>query len=138
MNRIFSSVCLFCFIAIFTTLAVGCNKNDAVPETTPVSGKVTVDGEPVTAGNVSYLPYDKEQKTGAMSAGTIDATGGYVIYTGGKQGVPPGRYKVTVSPSMVPTGNKPSMPFDKKYADQNKTDLIITVTSSNYDLKLKK
>lgn len=145
MKRLLSRVpgCLLASMCALLTLS--CAKKDAdVPDTVPVSGKVTVDGQPVTGGNVSFLPFDKEQKTGAMCAGQIDPTGAYVIYTGGKDGAPPGRYKVTVTPSMVPTGNNkmPSSPFNVKFSDPSKTTLIVTVSAGAapgaYDLKLTK
>jgi hypothetical protein len=130
-------------VILFTILAglgLGCGKNDSTPETVPVSGKVTVDNQPVAEGQVSFVPFDKEQKTGAACTGRIDSTGGYVMYTGDKNGVPPGRYKVTVTPVMVPTGNNkmPTVPFDKKYSDSKNTPIIVTVPGGDYDLKLSK
>lgn len=144
MTRILSrgSVCLF--VSLCALIGLSCKKDSNIPETVPVSGKVTVDGQPVTAGNVSYTAFDKDQKVGAACAGQIDPTGGYVIYTGGKTGAPPGRYKVTVTPSMIPTGDKkmPSVPFNTKFSDGAKTPLIINVQANappgTYDLKLTK
>jgi hypothetical protein len=108
----------------------------------PVQGKVTIDGQPVTSGQVSYLPTDQESK-GGMSAGQIGSEGEYIIYTAGKAGAPPGKYKVTVTPSMVPAeGAKkmPSTPFNSRYSDVKKTPLTKEVTSTPapgaYDLKL--
>jgi hypothetical protein len=144
MKRILSrgSVCLL--VSLCALLVLSCSKKDDIPETVPVAGKVTVDGNPLAAGNVSYHAFDKEQKTGAMIAGQIDSTGGYVVYTGGKDGAPPGRYKVTVTPSMIPTGDSkmPSMPFHAKFTDVSKTPLVVTVAANappgTYDLKLTK
>jgi hypothetical protein len=144
MSRNFRCGFPFFFASLCALLALSCGKNSDVPDNVPVSGKVTVDGDPVTAGQVSYIPYDKEQKTGGMSAGQIDSSGGYVIYTAGNSGAPPGRYKVTVTPSMVPSGDMkmPSIPFNPKYSDASKTPLIINVTAGaaagTYDLKLTK
>jgi hypothetical protein len=115
-----------------------------MPDTVPVSGKVTIDGQPLTAGQVSFIAFDKQEKGGGMSSGQIDPTGGYVIHTGGKEGVPPGRYKVTVTPSMMPSGDNkmPSVPFNPKFTDASKTTLIVNVSANAspgaYDLKLTK
>ena len=145
MKRILSrgQVCLL--VSICAVLSLGCPKKDGeVPDTVPVSGTVTVDGQPVTAGQVSFVAFDKEQKVGGICAGQLDPSGGYVLYTGGKEGAPPGRYKVTVAPSMMPTGDSkmPSMPFNMKFADAAKTTLIVTVAANaapgTYDLKLTK
>jgi hypothetical protein len=141
MSGIISFRRAYLFLAICALLTLGCGKgNDAIPDTVPVSGKVTVDGQPVTEGQVSFLPFDKEQITGAQCTGKIDASGGYVMYTGGKSGVPAGRYKVTITPVMVPTttNKMPTVPFDKKFSDVSKTSLIMNVPGSDYDLKLTK
>ena len=114
-------------------------------EMAPVSGKVTVDGQAVTTGQVSLIPFDESTSTGgSVCAGQIDSTGGYVINTAGKDGAPLGRYKVTVTPSMVPSGGMkmPIAPFNAKFSDPAKTTLFITVkanaASGEYDLKMTK
>jgi hypothetical protein len=130
-----------CLLVLLSTpLLAGCGSSVAV---VPVTGKVTVDGQPLTAGQVSLVPL--EAKPGAVaSAGAIDANGDYVIYTGGKTGAPPGKYKVTVTPAMLPSGDnkKPVIPFNQKFGDATKTTLSIDVVSSPapgaYDLKLTK
>src|SRR5262249_37969808 len=111
----------------------------------PVQGKVTLSGPPVTPGQVSFLPAEGEAKAGNMSAGQIGSDGTYTIYTAGKAGAPPGKYKVTVTPTMVPmegASKKPSLPFDQKYGDPRKTPLTVDVVASPapgaYDLKLTK
>lgn len=144
MNKAIRRAVVCFFVSLCAVLSQGgCKKGDG-PDTVPVSGKVTVDGQAVTAGQVSYIPFDRDQPTGGMSAGQIDQTGGYVIFTGGKQGAPPGRYKVTVTPSMVPTGDNkmPTAPFNSKFADSAKTPLVVNVAAGaapgTYDLKLTK
>jgi hypothetical protein len=154
MRRIHScgQFCLFASICA-VLFASGCGKKDDIPETVPVSGKVTVDGQPVTSGQVSFTAFDKSQKVGGMCTGKIDSSGGYVIYTGDKEGAPPGRYKVSVTPTMAPTGDtkdfkdakammKAMMPFDPKFGDADKSKIIINVTKDappgTYDLKLTK
>jgi hypothetical protein len=122
------------------TLSAGCKPAVKVE---PVSGKVTVAGQPVTGGQVSLIPADKEGGGAGMSAGTIDETGTYTIYTAGKAGAPAGKYKVTVTPPMMPTGGTkaPTMPFNTMYRDPRQTPLTVDVPSSApgaYDLKLSK
>jgi len=124
-------------------LVVGCGKSSIKVE--PVRGKVTVDGQPVTSGQVSLLPTTQDKDTGNLSAGTIDTSGEYKIFTAGKEGAPAGKYKVTVTPSMVPmTGatTAPTTPFNAKYRDAKTTPLEINVVANPaagaYDLKLTK
>src|SRR5579875_2419117 len=130
-------------------LVPGCGKK--LPSLTPVTGKVTVGGQPLTAGQVTLTPdagiaADKsETPTAGLSAGQIDSTGAYKIFTSGKPGAPPGKYKVTVTPSMVPSSGAKTAPafgFDHKYANPRDTPLRIEVVPNAapdaYDLKLSK
>jgi hypothetical protein len=109
-----------------------------------VSGKVTLDGQPVTSGQVSYVPLDEKAAAAGMSAGSIDSNGGYKIFTAGKEGAPLGRYKVTVTPSMVPTGDPkaPTTPYSRKYSNFKETPLEKEVVNGPapgaYDLQLTK
>jgi len=138
--RSFPRGCLAVFLGAY--LVAGCGHKMSVG-TVPVSGKVTVGDEPVTAGQVSFMPAT-DTGTADVSAGQIESTGEYKIFTGGKEGAPVGKYKVTVTPSMVPTGgNKaPTTSYNAKYTNPRSTDLFIEVVSSPspgaYDLKLKK
>ncbi len=134
-------------LLLLACLAISaCGKSGpALGELAPVSGKVTVDGNPVTSGNVSLIPIDKSTESGGgFSAGEIDSSGGYVIHTAGKKGAPIGRYKATISASMIPTGDNkmPVTPFNMKYTNQSKTPLIVNVEANPaagaYDLKLTK
>jgi hypothetical protein len=112
----------------------------------PVAGKVTVDGQPLTSGNVTLVTTTKEQALPGLATGKIDFSGNYTITTGGKDGAPPGKYKVTVNPDTMPTGGdaKAAMTasFNMKYSSPKDTTLEIEVVESPspgaYDLKLSK
>jgi hypothetical protein len=126
------------FVLLFT---LGCS--EPLPPLSPVRGKVTVDGNPVTSGNVSLAPEDTSKKA-PPSSGQIGADGSYEIFTGGKAGAPLGKYKVFVTPPMVPGDPKAGMQtaFDKKYMDVLKSGLSFEVkdnaAAGAYDLKLTK
>src|SRR5262245_10423017 len=98
---------------------IGCSKGPTLPPLFPVKGKVTVNGQPVTSGQVSLMAISGG---GEMSAGAIDGSGNYTIFTSGGEGAPSGKYKVTVTPSMVPQagGGMPKQPFDSTYMDTQK------------------
>jgi hypothetical protein len=133
-------------------LAPGCGQKEA--SLTPVAGKVTVDGAPLSSGSVSLIPdvsVEAGAKTasneipGGMSGGEIKSDGTYKIYTGGKEGAPLGKYKVRVIPPVTaPKDDKetPNIGFDKKYTDAHNTPLHFEVVKNaeagHYDLKLKK
>jgi hypothetical protein len=151
MNRVFLSRLVFLVVLAGVGLVPGCSKE--VP-LAPVSGKVTVDGQPLNGGYVTFHPdlpnVGKEgaeeagkKPTPGLIAGEIGPDGSYTIYTSGKKGAPLGKYKVTVAPSMVPdpeTQQAPPLSFHKKYSDFLQTPLRVEVVANpkpgDYDLKL--
>jgi hypothetical protein len=142
MNRLLYPLRAGVVALLLVPLLYGCG--DSI-KTVPIRGKVTVGDEPVTSGNVSYVPLDTSKAAKEMSVGPIDSNGEYTIHTGGKSGAPPGKYKVVVSPSMVPTPGaktKPTVPFNAKYSKGDTTPLEKEVKSDapagHYDLKLEK
>ncbi len=58
-----------------------------------VNGTVTLDGNPVPRGAVSFSP----QGSGATAYGLIKENGGYTLQTGREAGLPPGQYVATVA-----------------------------------------
>jgi hypothetical protein len=156
MKRMLFSRPEFLVILAGAGMALGCGQKD-VP-LVPVSGKVTVDGQPLTSGSVSLVPDVPRGNEGAqaadkmtmpsLSGGKIGPDGTYKIYTGGKEGAPLGKYKVRIVPSQTETKpdkdakEAPDIGYNKKYTDANKTPLRYEVVASPkpgaYDLKLTK
>ena len=150
MKRSFAIRRLALGVVVCLGLASGCGKN--LPPMSPVSGKVTVNGQPLTAGQVALIPdvgiptqeNTKDQPpTVGLSAGIIGSDGTYKISTAGKEGAPAGKYRVTVTPSMIPSGDGKPAPsgFNPKFSNDRSTPLKIEVPSTAagaYDLKLTK
>jgi hypothetical protein len=145
MNNLLSLKRWSLAVLVGFVLAPGCNKSPKVLLAS-VKGKVTVDGQAVTSGQVSLIPVDATTGKEAPGpyAGKIESSGEYTIYTGGKEGAPLGRYKVTVTPPMLPSpdGKPPSAPFNRKFMESTKTTLTYEVVANaeagRYDLKLTK
>jgi len=135
-------LCTTAFLFLLAAVTTGCGSGSEKLAT--VAGKVTVDGAPVTAGQVSYIPLAENKTKTGMSAGTISSSGEYKIFTSGKEGAPIGKYKVIVTPSMVPSGSggMPATPFNNAYSREDTTTLSMEVMASappgHYDLKLTK
>jgi len=140
MRRLSFTLLTCSAIVLVAVFGAGCGK-PSLP-TAPVHGKVTLDGQSVNSGQVTLVPQDDKNHTD-LSAGTIE-NGEYKIYTGGSEGAPLGKYKVTVTATMVPTGDSkaPPMSFNRKFGDPKTTPLNFEVVSSPaagaYDLKLTK
>ena len=108
-----------------------------------VSGEVTFAGEPVTAGNIVFLPVAGEGSKGA--AEVID--GKYSIPS--EQGLPPGNYRVKIrwakpTGKQIPSGD-PGMLMDERLeaipAQYNSASTLtaeITAGENKHDFRLSK
>jgi hypothetical protein len=99
-----------------------------------VSGKVTVDGTPLTKGSVRYIPDKEKGNTSTDEAvGEINASGVYELRTNNQPGAPTGWYKVCVVSTDTPDNTNPSAPVksyvDAKYKTPATTDLSKEVKS---------
>jgi len=87
-----------CAVALSTILA-GCGgSNNAAT----VQGVVTLDGVPVSAASISFVPSGGGTQAYAMS----DESGNYEAYTGREPGLTPGQYRVTVVARERPKVNQ--------------------------------
>ncbi|MCA9223447.1 MAG: carboxypeptidase regulatory-like domain-containing protein [Planctomycetales bacterium] len=85
----------FCVFAVLAPLAVGCG-GDTMGRRA-VDGTVTLDGKPLSHGNVRFEP---QQQAAGTSAGAVIADGAFHIDS--EQGLPPGVYRVSIScPGVV-------------------------------------
>jgi hypothetical protein len=102
-----------------------------------VSGRVMIDGRPLTIGTVAFQPdLSRGNSSKDLPMGSIDENGAYELFTVGKPGAAPGWYKVLVyasEPSSGP-GRAGQFPANRslvhaKYTDLNQTDLAIEIPS---------
>src|SRR5262245_48884505 len=94
----------FVVVCLCAGLVAGCGGGPSVANA-PVRGKVTVGGEALSGGQVSFFPVAADPNAKGFSAGSIGTGGEYILYTAGKAGAPLGQYKVTVTPPMVPSAD---------------------------------
>jgi hypothetical protein len=130
-NRFTALVCLLIL------LLTGCGK---LPAT--VSGQVTLDGKPLSTGNIAFNPV----KSGSVAIGSIDSQGSYRVSSGTESGLQPGDYVVTVVATEAiapPMGNEapkpPALLTPAKYQSPATSDLKVTITagSNSYSPALK-
>jgi hypothetical protein len=75
----------------------GCGEDPNNPsKLIAVSGKVFLDGRPLTAGVISFVP-DEGNPYRVEPSAPVGASGEYQLTTGGRAGAPPGKYKVCVT-----------------------------------------
>lgn len=122
-------------------VAAGCSAGAGGESLLPVSGKVSVNGKPLTTGSVSFRP-DQGNPTQHQPNGVIDADGNYeLVVPPARKGAPPGRYKVLIFALDDPQPGKPLKSFiDMKYSDESTTPVKLEVVANpepgRYDLKL--
>ena len=136
----------FRITVILGVLALGgCGGSDL--NLAPVKGKVTMNGQPVRAATVSFIPDSSQGTEGPMSAGVLDDQGQFVLKTGsGENGAIIGFHKVTVACPLDPSqGSSPSgqavpqagtTPCDvpAKYESYATTDLTAEVTKGSNEI----
>lgn len=117
---------------LLSTLALwgvmlGCSSKPASPiPLKQVTGTVTLDGEPLPTGSITFMPV---AGTNSCTGEIVD--GKFALSTFSKgDGAPPGDYKVSVEAWTTPPGmgveGVPAIP--KKYMDANLSGLTATIS----------
>jgi hypothetical protein len=119
-----------CSLSLFViVLVMGCGGNT---RSSPVSGSVTMDGEPLANAMVSFQPIGKELNSGPGSTGKTNNKGEYALeVVGGGNGAVEGLHKVMIRSGVA----KVTVPA--KY--NVKTELRFEVkpgNNANVDFKL--
>lgn len=136
---------LFGFVLIAN---LGC-RDPNLPELYPVTGTVTLDGEPLARAGVMFLP--RGTTRGNACIGITDENGKYSLTSerDGGEGAPEGEFAVTISKMKEPVGYDPSQPapaetgndetLASQYWDSSKTVLTAKVPKGggNIDFPLK-
>jgi hypothetical protein len=92
-----TQLCSWALLGVFCLLPAGCG-SPKYPRTVSISGKVTWQGKPLTAGSVAFIPANAGGSQPSRSAGgEIGPDGVYRLssFRSG-DGVMPGQYRVTV------------------------------------------
>ena len=144
--------------ALLLALVIGpaCGPTSSGPKTYPVSGTVTLKGQPVDGATVTFQAADGK----GAAVGTTDSSGNYALTAGPwGRGAAAGEYRVSVvkfkaaapeAPAgtgdnyVPPDPNKPPPPppeneLPAKYADAKNSGLTASVKESGdnkFDLKL--
>jgi hypothetical protein len=124
--------------ALIVCAVVGIAGCSGGPKTFPVSGKATLDGEPLGGFTIQFNP---EFEARLDCAAHVSGDGSYAVQTDDGfdqyKGAPPGKYKITIwSPNDKP------IPVNEKYTNSQTTDMIVEVVADPapgaYDLKFTK
>ena len=138
----FTKSTLLCLLggAALLLSAPGCGNSGAGPETFPVTGVVTLEGQPVGGATLQFVASADEAGAGAGGQAQTAADGAFTVestFDKGKTtqvGLPAGVYKVTVTKLEAPAGARsldhpPKNTLPPKYAMAESTTLSATVTA---------
>lgn len=133
-------------------LALGCRDDAGVGTLFAVRGRITLDNEPLTAKStvVLFKPDESTDNDNPFEpVGTVDGQGNYTMFTEGKEGAPPGWYRVIVTATEARQDRAKRPPNQRpiprsllpaKYGQAATTDLMIEVVENPamgaYDLRL--
>jgi hypothetical protein len=133
------SACSFALL-----LAVGCGPSG--PELVPVTGQVTLDGQPLGLKNLYFSPVTGTAGAGAGGNSKADGTFELLAVVGGAtedmKGAPVGQYKVVVAEPMFPIeaemavqgeGSEPEVAIGLPQAPKRGEKLAIPPVYSNKD-----
>lgn len=124
-DRLLTSLAI-CAVTIATLAGCG----DGRPPRVNVSGKVLIDGKPLTTGIVQFVPDDARP-----AAGKIDSEGRFTLtsYDGG-DGVVLGTHRVMVAAKEMISESKQKWLAPPKYADLRSSELSVEITEPTDDL----
>jgi len=108
----------------------GCD--DGRPDRVTVSGKVLIDGQPLTKGIVQFVPVGARP-----SAGKLDQNGHFTLTCyDGDDGIVPGTHRVMIAAKEVISESKVKWLAPPKYADFRSSGLSFEITKPTDDLTI--
>jgi hypothetical protein len=110
--------CVWLWLAVLAMASSGCGRSGRqIPNRVPVSGRVTLAGQPLAYGTVQFVP---ESPEGHSAMATIKAGSFTLASAESFPGVVKGSYKVSiVSPQPIDPSNRPSDPFSPEANKSN-------------------
>jgi hypothetical protein len=111
------------FALLFIAGVIGCGGSGLNSQ---VTGKVTLDSQPLTKGTVTFAPKGAE---GRIAYGEIDGSGNYTLKTNNEAGVMAGEYDVTARATGVAPKDDvpPPLLTPEKYGDKATSGWTFTV-----------
>jgi hypothetical protein len=116
--------------AVLILAAAGCGGSG--PKVVPVSGTVTIDGQPLSYGHVQVLPAGFRP-----ASGRLDGSGRFTLTTTTpNDGCAVGTHPVVVLAGESINADTMKWHAPQKYADVKTSDLTVTISGPTDDLKI--
>jgi hypothetical protein len=128
--RLRSRMAMRWFVIFALTALTGCG--DGRPERVPVAGVVLIDGQPLKAGNIKFVP-----QNGRPSASKIAEDGSFALTCyDGNDGAILGTHRVQVSSNRIISDSKIEWFAPKEYADFRTSGIEVEVDKPMEDIKI--
>ena len=119
------------FLASALAVVVGCGSK---PKLVAVRGKITQGAKAVTGGSVWFHPEGSNEGNSERMSGLLQSDGTFTARTFPHgDGIPPGKYRVTLSPDLAARTGAPrygdlgKTPWSVKVDEMGLTDLILEI-----------
>lgn len=118
--------------ALLLVVLAGC---DSGPPMGQVSGKVTLDNQPIKGLEVNFSPQDA--KLGTTATGYTQADGTYTLYyPGSEEGAPAGDYIVSIAPGEGGEEGGPQVQIPAKYNSASELRRTVKPGQNQFDFEL--
>lgn len=118
-------------MVLVVAIVTGCGKG---PKLASVSGKVTIQGTPITRGTVTFMPVQSKGTKGKAAIGNIDSDGNYVLGTFSEtDGAIVGHHRVTISGRGLDDADdvRPDKRIHPRYCNRMQSGLTAEVESGS-------
>lgn len=139
INRLLSSapcwgerINTYCMAACCIGLLLLSGCGDGRPTRVPVSGRVLIDGKPLTFGSIMLVP-----ENGRPSSGNLDEQGRFALSCyGDKDGATRGHHAVRVVAAQPLGGDAVRWLAPQKYADHTTSELAVDIDAPTDSLRI--
>lgn len=119
-------------VLLFTSTVTGCGP--AEPLRVKVAGQVTLDGSPLEAGEIQFVP-----PNGRPASATIEAEGRFDLTSAtvgdpAREGVVPGKYQVAVSTVQIVDDETVTWSAPQKYANHATSGIEVVIDQATDSL----
>jgi hypothetical protein len=119
-------------VLIGASLLSGAGCSDGRPDRVRVSGRVLIDGKPLTFGDVKFVP-----EGARPSSGKLDENGRFTLTCyDGDDGAVPGIHRVQVAANEISQGQKVQWHAPIKYANFRTSGISFELTESTDSLEI--
>jgi hypothetical protein len=117
-------------VATILLALTGCTDHPALA---PVSGRVTLDGQPLPRGMVQFVPVAEAAREAPTAVGEIGADGTYELKTGDRAGALVGKHRVRIEARAVPKNEADTLPaslIPDRFQSEATSELTVDVKAN--------